>query len=153
MPTTRVYCTAAALVSRLSEPGLVACADDDGDGIASATEKAAALTPSLAWAATQIDAALLTAGIDAPLVQDESNLNAMLEQIAIDLCMYRLATRRGQGASQSMIDAAEMARSDLKRIASGALRVPGIEYPGQSIDTRAAIGRPVAANPCRRGRW
>jgi hypothetical protein len=151
MATTRHFCLAADLTARLSPAGLVACADDDGDGAVSATDRAAAVDPCIQYATNLIETALLTAGINVPLYQADSALNPLLKDIAVDIALHRLMTRRGAGSGQSTIDAHDMAIKTLDKIAGRKFRVPGLTYPGEIVERRSALGRPVAANPCKGG--
>jgi hypothetical protein len=151
LASTTDYCTSEAVIARLSQGGLLACADDDADGTINSTETANSITPAIAFATAQIEAALKSAGINVPVTQDSSDFDVLLENIAIDIVVHRLSTRRGHSPTPAVETAYADARKDLGDIAARRRRVPSFTYPGDGmIERRAAIGRPTVANPMRR---
>jgi hypothetical protein len=152
MATTTEYCTDEAVIARLSQGGLLACADDDADGVASAAELAAALTESKRWTKGQIDSAMKAAGFTLPITQDTASLDPLLEGIAIDMNVFRMSTRRGHPPGPSIETAFADARKDLSDLAARKRRAPTLTYPGDGlIEHRAAYGRPAVACLGRKG--
>lgn len=150
MAQTTHFGTEAALLARLSQGGLIACADDNGDGVVSESERVAAIEPAKAYATAEINAALRAAGFTTPITQDDASLDEWLQNVWIDLALHRLWTRRGVTCPETTLVAFEAARKNVEAIATRRKRVPTFVYPGDTYlpETRA-IGRPTVANGCR----
>lgn len=141
------YCEVQDVLDRLSQVGVLYQTDDDDDGSYS-TSDADLIETCIAEAAVEIDAALAP-WFDTPR---STAGNAWLNVRCLDLASERLCERKGQTAPVSIAAAAERSRAWLELVRRGkesdvGMRVPGLEYPGDSDTiTAAEQGRPRVVN-------
>jgi phage gp36-like protein len=146
------YCLEADVTDRLRQSGVDYLADDDLDESIDSDETAASLTKAVAAAAGEIDTALQKFFV-VPLSQSENNLNRRLRSVAVDLAAEWMAGRGGGDVGDALSGAAQRAREFLADVATGAARVPGLAYPGDSDSDRIRrLGRPRARTPRLRRR-
>lgn len=141
------YCSRQDIENRLSRAGLLWLVDDDLDGKANETEKAAAIDVAIAQAGTEIDAALAPIFDSVPL--PDAGENEWLKYKALDLAVEWLANRRGKNAPDQVVKAADRARAILERVRLMQYRVPGLVYPTDQVaeTDRQRLGRPRVTNP------
>lgn len=116
------YTSQAAVKKRATVNGWKYVADRDHDGVVSSTESGE-VDAAIAWAGRKIDYAL------APKIEPadaRAQANDHLNDLCLDLSIYRLFTNGGDDAPQSIVDAFAAAEEQLRRIKGGE-GVPGLE--------------------------
>lgn len=115
------YTTQAAVKKRATANGWRHLADRDHDGVVSSAESGE-VDAAIAWAGRKIDYAL------APNIlpsDARSQGNGHLDDIAVDLSVYRLFTNGGDDVPVSIREAFDAAEEQLRRIKAGE-SVPGL---------------------------
>lgn len=144
------YCTFTDVENRLTAQGILYVADRDNSGSASGTEETKYITPSIQYAGNLIDGYLAKQfGGDLP----RGDGNQWLRDRAIDIAAAQCVLVGGGKIPEDMAAAMKLSIEMLKQVASGDMRVPGLEYPSP-INAKWITRTPAIANPVPRGnRW
>lgn len=119
------YLTATDLTNRLTDAGIKWVADRNRNGTVSSEETAAYVTTSIAYAGNVVDGYLVHQ-VDVSVARGQGN--AWLRDRAVDIAAWRAAGHGGREVPESLVEAKDLALSELQRVKDGD-RIPGFDYP------------------------
>ena len=120
------YCSNTDVSNRFTSSAYLLMGDDDDSGALSAGEIAAAITPGIEWAGSEIDYALVNRQPAYDSAAARGAGNVFLRNIAIDLAVWHIVSNGGRDIPDSMQAAYERAVTKLDGIREEAQLVPGL---------------------------
>ncbi len=136
------YLNITDLTNRLTDAGIKFVADRDRNGTVSTEESAAYLTSAIQYAGNIVDG-YLSDQLTPAMARGQGN--AWLRDRAVDLAAWRAAGHGGRPVPKSLIEAKELALSELQGVKDGDGRIPGFDYPAP-VNARWGSKTPKMAN-------
>ena len=138
------YCTPDLVRQRLTSGGYLFFADENQNGQPEQSEIDDNINSAIRTAGRMIDEVLENAGCPTGTARGQGNL--WLQDIAVDLAVFRVSTNGGREVIDGFKVAYDEAQAALTRIRSG-MKVPGLKY-NRPFPGRSPSGRfPLAINP------
>ena len=128
------YCSATDVSNRFTSSGYLAMGDEDGSGAMSAGEIAAAITPGIEWAGSEIDYALVNRQPPYDTATARGAANVFLRNVATDLAAWHVVSNGGRDIPESFQTAYDRAIEKLDDIREKGQAVPGLSGPDKAWD-------------------